>query len=135
MDQHLVAGADLDALQLDIGVQAVQRVLDVDGAGHLDHAAAASQSPIMVLAPAAVSNRAKASRVGRAERLELDPPARSAGPRATGGHSSQRVSRNGGSVPTLYWRPLARQAAQHAADEAAGARREQRPRSGPCGTS
>ena len=36
VDQDLVARANLDPLQLDVGVQAVLGVLQVDGAWHLD---------------------------------------------------------------------------------------------------
>ena len=77
----LVARADLDALQVDIGVQAVDRVLDVDGAGHLD-SPAAEETPIIARSLPLGSSRAKASALVWPERLEVDRAGPSSDPRS-----------------------------------------------------
>ena len=123
MHPHLVAWADLDTLQLDIGVQAVQRVLDIDGAGHLDLLPAGEPIADHGVVPCAVSSWAKAaSLVGpKAARSSMCRPVD--GSSSDRRPSSQRVSRNGGSTPMDSQLAVAGQPTHHAAQEAVGARR------------
>ena len=124
VDEDLVAGADLDALELDIGVQAVEACARCRRCRAPRPCGGRSAMARSWCSLPGGQQPGEGLRRWSGRRRRARSAGRSAGPPARGRPSAQRVRRNGGSVPTSCCLPLAREAAQHAADEAVGAGRD-----------
>ena len=116
---HLVAGADLDTFKLHISMQAVPGILDIDGAGHLDRAAADDASPSSRCAVPGGSGVAKAARWSARSRQIVDAPAgrrdrpatagrrpNASGGRAAGSRSDSSLRSRARPRSTLRRKPL-----------------------------